>query len=610
MKAKRFFVLLYLMVEYCYSQVGINTVLPDAQLDIRSSNQATPSSTDGLLIPKIDAFPAINPTAAQQGMMVYLTTATTFSGNPKSIGFYYWDNVSSDWIAIGNNQTSGWAITGNSGINAATHFIGTNNNADVVFKRGNIKSGLLGVSQTSFGLFALSSLSGGQSNSAFGANALRFATSAHNNSAFGFGSMELCVTGFHNAAFGFESLNRNGTGNHNSAFGSYAMTNNNSGDSNSAFGSNALVLSTTGNNNSAFGDSALSENTSGSSNSAFGVAALATNSGSNNSAFGTFALVQNFSGQFNSGFGFATDVASNGLTNATAIGAYAEVATSNSLVLGSINGINGATASVNVGIGTTSPQTRLDIMDENVVTNFGVDGNLLVRTNNPQAADIGGSITLGGMIDDAALLQRNFASVEGRKTNSVLNSNSGYLMFKTNNAGSLAERMRITATGDVGIGTATPGGQFELSLNEGRKPGSTTWTVVSDSRLKTVDGTYTKGLNEIVQLQPIRYHYKNNGDRKFEQEVLDTEFSGFIAQEVQPLFPDAVQVDEDGFLSFNMHSILVASINAIKELNAKTVALQNNQSEVEQLKKQVELQQQINADLQARLKTIEEKLNK
>jgi hypothetical protein len=452
MKAKLFSIVLYLMVHYCFSQVGINTTLPDAQLDVRSSNQATPSATDGLLIPKMDAFPATNPTTAQQGMMVYLNTDTTFLGNPKTIGFYFWDNTSSDWISVGNNQTSGWSITGNSNVNSATHFIGTNNNVDVVFKRGNIKSGLLGVSQTSFGLFALNSTTSGQNNSAFGANVLRSATSAHSNSAFGFRAMELCVTGFHNSAFGFESLNGNGIGNYNSAFGSKAMTNNNSGDNNSAFGSNTLELNTSGNYNSAFGDSALKENTSGSSNSAFGVSALATNSGSNNSAFGTFALGQNFSGQFNSGFGFASDVASNSLTNATAIGAYAEVAASNSMVLGSINGVNGATASVNVGIGTTSPQTRLDIMDENVVTNFGVDGNLLVRTNNPQAADIGGSITLGGMIDDAALLQRNFASIEGRKTNSVLNSNSGYLMMKTNNAGALAERMRITATGDVGIG--------------------------------------------------------------------------------------------------------------------------------------------------------------
>ena len=82
------------------AQVGINTTTPNAQLDIKSSSQVAPSNTDGVLIPKIDVFPAINPTAAQQGMLVYLTTATTFSGNPKPIGFYYWDNSPADWIAV------------------------------------------------------------------------------------------------------------------------------------------------------------------------------------------------------------------------------------------------------------------------------------------------------------------------------------------------------------------------------------------------------------------------------------------------------------------------------------------------------------------------------
>ena len=91
---------------------------------------------------------------------------------------------------------------------------------------------------------------------------------------------------------------------------------------------------------------------------------------------------------------------------------------------------------------------------------------------------------------------------------------------------------------------------------------------------------------------------------------MDTEFSGFIAQEVQPLFPDAVLVDEDGFLNFNMHSILVASINAIKELHAKIVDLEQNQTEVTELKKQIEIQQHINANLQLRLTAIEEKLSK
>lgn len=105
MKSNLFYSLFFIAVfiQLGNAQVGIGTTTPNAQFDIRSSNQATPSNTDGVLIPKIDVFPATNPNAAQQGMLVYLTTATTFGGNPKPIGFYYWNNSPADWIGISSS---------------------------------------------------------------------------------------------------------------------------------------------------------------------------------------------------------------------------------------------------------------------------------------------------------------------------------------------------------------------------------------------------------------------------------------------------------------------------------------------------------------------------
>ncbi|WP_395062026.1 hypothetical protein [Flavobacterium sp.] len=93
-------IILILNISYATAQVGINTPSPDAQLDIKSSSQVAPVGTDGILIPKVNVFSAINPTISQQGMLVYLTTATTFGGNPKPIGFYYWNFPTLDWIGI------------------------------------------------------------------------------------------------------------------------------------------------------------------------------------------------------------------------------------------------------------------------------------------------------------------------------------------------------------------------------------------------------------------------------------------------------------------------------------------------------------------------------
>ncbi len=137
---------------------------------------------------------------------------------------------------------------------------------------------------------------------------------------------------------------------------------------------------------------------------------------------------------------------------------------------------------------------------------------------------------------------------------------------------------QVDLNGDVGIGTTSPGGQLELSLDEGRKPTTNTWTIPSDARLKNVNGTYDKGLEEISRLEPIRYNYRNTHDRSFSQEVLDQEAVGFLAQDVQKIFPEAVQTGADGYLDFNMHSILIAQINAIKELKERIEQLEQSES--------------------------------
>jgi len=79
------------------AQVGINNENPQSTLDISASNQESPSNADGILVPRIDEFPTVDPGADQDGMMVFLTTAT----GSYTKGFHYWDNTTGSWIRIG-----------------------------------------------------------------------------------------------------------------------------------------------------------------------------------------------------------------------------------------------------------------------------------------------------------------------------------------------------------------------------------------------------------------------------------------------------------------------------------------------------------------------------
>lgn len=81
-----------------FSQVGIGTTNPNATLDIRSSNQASPSNLDGIIVPKVDVFPTgvgVN----QDAMLVYLTTVV----GAYTPGFYYYNHSTTAWLPIGGS---------------------------------------------------------------------------------------------------------------------------------------------------------------------------------------------------------------------------------------------------------------------------------------------------------------------------------------------------------------------------------------------------------------------------------------------------------------------------------------------------------------------------
>ena len=78
--------------------------------------------------------------------------------------------------------------------------------------------------------------------------------------------------------------------------------------------------------------------------------------GGYNAGVGMNALASNIAGEFLTCIGYLCDVGVDGLQNATAVGAYAVVGASNSLVLGGTG-----THAVKVGIGTTTPSNVFTI---------------------------------------------------------------------------------------------------------------------------------------------------------------------------------------------------------------------------------------------------------
>src|SRR5690606_16054184 len=93
---------------------------------------------------------------------------------------------------------------------------------------------------------------------------------------------------------------------------------------------------------------------------------------------------------------------------------------------------------------------------------------------------------------------------------------------------------------------------FYISGNARNSNASGNWAASSDMRLKNVNGPYEKGLKEILQLKTVRYHYKPENPDGADPAI---EHVGYIAQDVLPVFPEAVPTRPDGYYSLDENPI-------------------------------------------------------
>lgn len=163
-----------------------------------------------------------------------------------------------------------------------------------------------------------------------------------------------------------------------------------------------------------------------------------------------------------------------------------------------------------------------------------------------------------------------------------------------------AIRMVIKQNGFVGINTTTP--TANLSVNgTADKIGGGTWAVFSDKRIKKDVEPYKNGLQAVLSLNPVTFRY--NGKMGI-QDTTST-FTGYIAQEYQKVFPNAVQEKEytrtvqekedsepvvveqynDLLMLKNQDDVTASLINAIKEQQAQIEALQKEVASLSKNKK-------------------------
>lgn len=264
----------FLLSTSVFGQVGIDTILPNATFDVTAS-PLNLSKVDGFIAPRLKGSELKAKDGLydvpQTGAIIYVTeallpaTVTTKTANVTTIGYFYFDGLV--WQKVGSGvtaaQTDDWHVTGNSSTIPGTHFIGTTDDKDIIFKRNNIQAGWLGTTNTTIGNSAMLSTITGANNSAFGRAAGSGNSTGSNNTMLGYQTMYQSTAGFgsNNVAVGANAYS-----------GTFISTVG-AGANNTIIGANAgqLVI---GNKNTFLGNNAgfknVQETLSGSNNTLIG----------------------------------------------------------------------------------------------------------------------------------------------------------------------------------------------------------------------------------------------------------------------------------------------------------------------------------------------------
>jgi hypothetical protein len=294
------------------------------------------------------------------------------------------------------------------------------------------------------------------------------------------------------------------------------------------------------------------------------------------------------------------------------------------------------TSGGNVGIATSSPTSGLEVYRVTSTTGSLTDASLMLSTSATTGRKVSIGFGLGGGVANTCAANIGYDVTNGA------GAGLGDIYFSTRNttADSVpSERMRLFSTGNLTIGansdasyrlyvasssTAVPAlylrssasgdagtAQIRLIKNDstntssqifiqfvidGNNTGSgqinangasqAAFGSFSDVRLKENIENLPSQLSNIMALRPVEFDYKNGSGHQI----------GFIAQEMQEIYEDAIGFGENDMLTITGWSKTEARlVKAMQEINIKVDAQATT----------IQEQQQIINDLKARIETLE-----
>ena len=248
-----------------------------------------------------------------------------------------------------------------------------------------------------------------------------------------------------------------------------------------------------------------------------------------------------------------------------------------------------------MGIGTSAPQSKVHINDAGGIT--GDNSNLM---------------TIESTDDTAAAISFNTGFEQwtvGQNRPPDISLPDDFFIY--NHDDGISHLVIQNVTGRVGIGTTAP--SHLLHVNGVARSTQALWATSSDARVKKNVQTLSGSLQKLLELRPVTFEYTR--DYIGDNEALEGQSVGFIAQEIKEIFPDMVSMVEEGvgnktiddFLVLDPSNLVPMLVDAIKEI--KTEKDREIKTLRENLKaKTLAIQEQV-AKLQAENKHLHSEIN-
>ena len=233
-----------------------------------------------------------------------------------------------------------------------------------------------------------------------------------------------------------------------------------------------------------------------------------------------------------------------------------------------------------VGIGINAPSKTLQIesgstADDGLFLSHS-SGTVYAKlsVNNPGTDNdtLFGSVSNNGLRFVSNNFERMRLGASGEFMHNTTSASTSFTIQGNTTADVLTVLSGSTANANVGVAVFRDGGaEFCGQITCNGSTNSVSYTTSSDARLKNVLGE-AKGLEIINKLNPVHFEWKKSGIKQ----------DGLIAQEVEPILPNAVTYNEESDVySMDYIKLVTPLIKAIQEQQEQIDALQ---SEIKTLK--------------------------